>query len=121
PSSTIAATTNPVENNKEFGRSEFTNVGKEEPNTSNDKDKIEEQSVKQKNEIKSKKGSFLRFFKEKDDKQDEVQDNINKVKQNEDEDIKRKKDKETSKKVTESKNEDEVVYLTDDDIDDLIK
>ncbi|MDW0268527.1 MAG: signal recognition particle-docking protein FtsY, partial [Nitrososphaeraceae archaeon] len=95
PSSTIAATTNPVENNKEFGRSEFTNVGKEEPNTSNDKDKIEEQSVKQKNEIKVKKGSFLRFFKEKDDKQDEVQDNINKVKQNEDEDIKRKKDKET--------------------------
>ncbi|MDW3645091.1 MAG: signal recognition particle-docking protein FtsY [Nitrososphaeraceae archaeon] len=121
PSSTIAATTNPVENDKEFGRSEFTNVGKEEPNTTNDKDKIEEQSVKQKNEIKAKKGSFLRFFKEKDDKQDEVQDNINKVKQNEDEDIKRKKDKETSKKVTESKNEDEVVYLTDDDIDDLIK
>ena len=121
PSSTIAATTNPVQNDKEFGRSEFTNVGKEEPNTSNDKDKIEEQSVKQKNEIKAKKGSFLRFFKEKDDKQDEVQDNINKVKQNEDEDIKRKKDKETSKKVTESKNEDEVVYLTDDDIDDLIK
>ncbi|MDW0208919.1 MAG: signal recognition particle-docking protein FtsY [Nitrososphaeraceae archaeon] len=121
PSSTIAATTNPVQNDKEFGRSEFTNVGKEEPNTTNDKDKIEEQSVKQKNEIKVKKGSFLRFFKEKDDKQDEVQDNINKVKQNEDEDIKRKKDKETSKKVTESKNEDEVVYLTDDDIDDLIK
>ncbi|MDW0263291.1 MAG: signal recognition particle-docking protein FtsY [Nitrososphaeraceae archaeon] len=121
PSSTIAATTNPVQNDKEFGRSEFTNVGKEEPNTTNDKDKIEEQSVKQKNEIKAKKGSFLRFFKEKDDKQDEVQDNINKVKQNEDEDIKRKKDKETSKKVTESKNEDEVVYLTDDDIDDLIK
>ncbi|MDW0329714.1 MAG: signal recognition particle-docking protein FtsY [Nitrososphaeraceae archaeon] len=121
PSSTIAATTNPVQNDKEFGRSEFTNVGKEEPNTTNDKDKIEEQSVKQKNEIKAKKGSFLRFFKEKDDKQDEDQDNINKVKQNEDEDIKRKKDKETSKKVTESKNEDEVVYLTDDDIDDLIK
>ena len=121
PSSTIAATTNPVQNDKEFGRSEFTNVGKEEPNTNNDKDKIEEQSVKQKNEIKAKKGSFLRFFKEKDDKQDEDQDNINKVKQNEDEDIKRKKDKETSKKVTESKNEDEVVYLTDDDIDDLIK
>jgi fused signal recognition particle receptor len=121
PSSTIAATTNPVENDKEFGRSEITNVGKEEPNTSNDKDKIEEQSVKQKNEIKAKKGSFLRFFKEKDDKQDEVQDTINKVKQNEDEDIKRKKDKKTSKKVTENKNEDEVVYLTDDDIDDLIK
>ncbi|MDW0178983.1 MAG: signal recognition particle-docking protein FtsY, partial [Nitrososphaeraceae archaeon] len=79
PSSTIAATTNPVQNDKEFGRSEFTNVGKEEPNTSNDKDKIEEQSVKQKNEIKAKKGSFLRFFKEKDDKQDEDQDNINKV------------------------------------------
>ena len=121
PSSTIAAAANPTENDKEFGRSEFTNVGKEEPNTSNDKDKIEEQSVKQKNEIKSKKGSFLRFFKEKDDKQDEDQDNINKVKQNEDEDMKRQKDKETSKKVTESKNEDEVVYLTDDDIDDLIK
>jgi len=121
PSSTIAATTNPVQNDKEFGRSEFTNVGKEEPNTTNDKDKIEEQSVKQKNEIKAKKGSFLRFFKEKDDKQDEDQDNTNKVKQNEDPDIKGKKDKETSKKVTESKNEDEVVYLTDDDIDDLIK
>ena len=121
PSSTIAATTNPVENDKEFGRSEITNVGKEEPNTSNDKDKIEEQSVKQKNEIKAKKGSFLRFFKEKDDKQDEDQDTINEVKQNEDEDIKRKKDKKTSKKVTENKNEDEVVYLTDDDIDDLIK
>ena len=121
PSSTIAATTNPVQNDKEFGRSEFTNVGKEEPNTNNDKDKIEEQSVKQKNEIKAKKGSFLRFFKEKDDKQQEDQDNINKVKQNEDEDIKRKKDKETSKKVAESKSEDEVVYLTDDDIDDLIK
>ena len=121
PSSTIAATTNPVENDKEFGRSEFTNVGKEEPNTSNNKDKIEHQSVKQKNEIKAKKGSFLRFFKEKDDKQDEHQDNIIKVKQNEDEDIKRKKDKETSKKVAESKSEDEVVYLTDDDIDDLIK
>ena len=121
PSSTIAATTNPTENDKEFGRSEFTNVGKEEPNTSNNKDKIDDQLVKQKNEIKAKKGSFLRFFKEKDDKQDEDQDNINKVKQNEDEDIKRKKDKETSKKVTESKNEDEVVYLTDDDIDDLIK
>ena len=121
PSSTIAATTNPIENDKEFGRSEFTNVGKEEPNTSNNKDKIDDQLVKQKNEIKAKKGSFLRFFKEKDDKQDEDQDNINKVKQNEDEDIKRKKDKETSKKVTESKNEDEVVYLTDDDIDDLIK
>ena len=121
PSSTIAATTNPIENDKEFGRSEFTNVGKEEPNTSNNKDKIEDQLVKQKNEIKAKKGSFLRFFKEKDDKQHEDQDNINKVKQNEDEDIKRKKDKETSKKVTESKSEDEVVYLTDDDIDDLIK
>ncbi len=121
PSSTIAATTNPVQNDKEFGRSEFTNVGKEEPNTSNNKDKIDDQLVKQKNEIKAKKGSFLRFFKEKDDKQHEDQDNINKVKQNEDEDIKRKKDKETSKKVTESKNEDEVVYLTDDDIDDLIK
>jgi len=121
PSSTIAATTNPTENDKEYGRSEFTNVGKEEPNTSNNKDKIEDQSVKQKNEIKAKKGSFLRFFKEKDDKQHQDQDNINKVKQKEDEDIKRKKDKETSKKVTESKNEDEVVYLTDDDIDDLIK
>ena len=120
-SSTIAATTNPIENDKEFGRSEFTNVGKEEPNTSNKKDKIEDQLVKQKNEIKAKKGSFLRFFKEKDDKQQEDQDNINKVKQNEDEDIKRKKDKETSKKVAESKSEDEVVYLTDDDIDDLIK
>ena len=121
PSSTIAAITNPVENDKEFGRSEITNVGKEEPNTNNDKDKIEEQSVKQKNEIKAKKGSFLRFFKEKDDKQQEDQDNINKVKQNEDKDIKRKKDKETSKKVAERKSEDEVVYLTDDDIDDLIK
>jgi fused signal recognition particle receptor len=121
PSSTIAGTTNPTENDKEYGRSEFTNVGKEEPNTSNNKDKIEDQSVKQKNEIKAKKGSFLRFFKEKDDKQHQDQDNINKVKQKEDEDIKRKKDKETSKKVTESKNEDEVVYLTDDDIDDLIK
>ncbi|MDW3622022.1 MAG: signal recognition particle-docking protein FtsY [Nitrososphaeraceae archaeon] len=121
PSSTIAATTNPVQNDKEFGRSEFTNVGKEEPNTTNDKDKIEEQSVKQKNEIKAKKGSFLRFFKEKDDKQHEDQNNTNKVKHNEDPDIKGKKDKETSKKVTESKNEDEVVYLTDDDIDDLIK
>ena len=121
PSSTIAATTNPVQNDKEFGRSEFTNVGKEEPNTTNDKDKIEEQSVKQKNEIKAKKGSFLRFFKEKDDKQHEDQNNTNKVEHNEDPDIKGKKDKETSKKVTESKNEDEVVYLTDDDIDDLIK
>ena len=121
PSSTIAATTNPIENDKEFGRSEFTNVGKEEPNTSNNKDKIDYQLVKQKNEIKAKKGSILRFFKEKDDKEHEDQDNINKVKQNEDEDIERKKDKETSKNVAESKNEDEVVYLTDDDIDDLIK
>lgn len=120
-SSTIAATTNPIEIDKEFGRSEITNVGKEEPNTSNKKDKIDDQLVKQKNEIKAKKGSFLRFFKEKDDKQQEDQDNINKVKQNEDEDIIRKKDKETSKKVAESKSEDEVVYLTDDDIDDLIK
>ena len=120
-SSTIAATTNPIEIDKEFGRSEITNVGKEEPNTSNKKDKIDDQLVKQKNEIKAKKGSFLRFFKEKDDKQQEDQDNINKVKQNEDKDIKRKKDKETSKKVAESKSEDEVVYLTDDDIDDLIK
>lgn len=121
PSSTIAATTNPIGNDKEFGRSEFTNVGKEEPNTSNNKDKIDYQLVKQKNEIKAKKGSILRFFKEKDDKQHEDQDNINKVKQNEDEDIERKKDKETSKKVAERKSEDEVVYLTDDDIDDLIK
>lgn len=121
PPSTIAATTNPIENDKEFGRSEFNNVGKKESNTSNKKDKIDDQLVKQKNEIKAKKGSFLRFFKEKDDKQQEDQDNINKVKQNEDEDIKRKKDKETSKKVAESKSEDEVVYLTDDDIDDLIK
>jgi len=120
-SSTIAATTNPIEIDKEFGRSEITNVGKEDPNTSNKKDKIDDQLIKQKNEIKAKKGSFLRFFKEKDDKQQEDQDNINKVKQNEDEDIKRKKDKETSKKVAESKSEDEVVYLTDDDIDDLIK
>ena len=120
-SSTIAATTNPIEIDKEFGRSEITNVGKEEPNTSNKKDKIDDRLVTQKNEIKAKKGSFLRFFKEKDDKQQEDQDNINKVKQNEDEDIKRKKDKETSKKVAESKSEDEVVYLTDDDIDDLIK
>ena len=120
-SSTIAATTNPIEIDKEFGRSEITNVGKEDPNTSNKKDKIDDQLVKQKNEIKAKKGSFLRFFKEKDDKQQEDQDNINKVKQNEDKDIKRKKDKETSKKVAESKSEDEVVYLTDDDIDDLIK
>jgi signal recognition particle-docking protein FtsY len=91
PSSTIAATTNPTENDKEYGRSEFTNVGKEEPNTINNKDKIEDQSVKQKNEIKAKKGSFLRFFKEKDDKQHQDQDNINKVKQKEDEDIKKKK------------------------------
>jgi len=121
PSSTIAATTNPIENDKEFGRSEFTNVGKEEPNTSNNKDKIDYQLVKQKNEIKAKKGSILRFFKEKDDKEHEDQDNINKVKQNEDEDIERKKDKETSKKVAERKSEDEVVYLTDDDIDDLVK
>ena len=121
PSSTIAATTNPTENDKEYGRSEFTKVGKVKPNTSNNKDNIDDQLVKQENEIKAKKGSFLRFFKEKDDKQDEDQDNINKDKQNEDEDIKRKKDKETSKKVTENKNEDEVVYLTDDDIDDLIK
>jgi len=120
-SSTIAATTNPIEIDKEFGRSEITNVGKEDPNTSNKKDKIDDQLIKQKNEIKAKKGSFLRFFKEKDDKQQEDQDNINKVKQNEDKDIKRKKDKETSKKVAESKSEDEVVYLTDDDIDDLIK
>ena len=120
-SSTIAATTNPIEIDKEFGRSEITNVGKEDPNISNKKDKIDDRLVKQKNEIKAKKGSFLRFFKEKDDKQQEDQDNINKVKQNEDEDIKRKKDKKTSKKVTENKNEDEVVYLTDDDIDDLIK
>ena len=120
-SSTIAATTNPIEIDKEFGRSEITNVGKEEPNTSNKKDKIDDRLVKQKNEIKAKKGSFLRFFKEKDDKQQEDQDNINKVKQNEDKDIKRKKDKETSKKVAERKSEDEVVYLTDDDIDDLIK
>ena len=120
-SSTIAATTNPIEIDKEFGRSEITNVGKEDPNTSNKKDKIDDQLIKQKNEIKAKKGSFLRFFKEKDDKQQEDQDNINKVKQNEDKDIKRKKDKETSKKVAERKSEDEVVYLTDDDIDDLIK
>ena len=120
-SSTIAATTNPIEIDKEFGRSEITNVGKEDPNISNKKDKIDDRLVKQKNEIKAKKGSFLRFFKEKDDKQQEDQDNINKVKQNEDKDIKRKKDKETSKKVAESKSEDEVVYLTDDDIDDLIK
>jgi len=120
-SSTIAATTNPIEIDKEFGRSEITNVGKEDPNISNKKDKIDDRLVKQKNEIKAKKGSFLRFFKEKDDKQQEDQDNINKVKQNEDKDIKRKKDKDTSKKVAESKSEDEVVYLTDDDIDDLIK
>jgi len=120
-SSTIAATTNHIEIDKEFGRSEITNVGKEDPNTSNKKDKIDDQLVKQKNEIKAKKGSFLRFFKEKDDKQQEDQDNINKVKQNEDEDIKRKEDKESNKKVAESKSEDEVVYLTDDDIDDLIK
>ena len=119
PYSTIAATTNPIENDKEFGRSEFTNFGKEEPNTSNKKDKIDDQLVKQKNELKAKKGSFLRFFKEKDDKQQEDQDN--KVKQNEEEDIKRKKDKVTNKKVAESKSEDEVIYLTDDDIDDLIK
>ena len=119
PYSTLAATTNPIENDKEFGRSEFTNFGKEEPNTSNKKDKIDDQLVKQKNELKAKKGSFLRFFKEKDDKQQEDQDN--KVKQNEEEDIKRKKDKVTDKKVAESKSEDEVVYLTDDDIDDLIK
>ena len=120
-SSTIAATTNPIEIDKEFGRSEITNVGKEDPNISNKKDKIDDRLVKQKNEIKAKKGSFLRFFKEIDDKQQEDQDNINKVKQNEDKDIKRKKDKETSKKVAERKSEDEVVYLTDDDIDDLIK
>jgi len=120
-SSTIAATTNPIEIDKEFGRSEITNVGKEEPNTSNKKDKIDDRLVTQKNEIKAKKGSFLRFFKEIDDKQQEDQDNINKVKQNEDEDIKRKEDKGTNKKVAESKSEDEVVYLTDDDIDDLIK
>jgi fused signal recognition particle receptor len=121
PSTTIVATTNPIENDKEFSRSEFTNVGKEKPNAGNTKDEIEDQLVKQKNEIKAKKGSFLRFFKEKDDKQDEGQDNTNKVKQNEDGDIKRKKDKETGKKVAESKSEDEAVYLTDDDIDDLIK
>jgi len=120
PSSAITATTNPIENDQEFSRSEFTNVGKEKPNVGNTKDKIEDQLLKQKNEIKTKKGSFLRFFKEKDDKQED-QDNSNKVKQNEDENIKRKKDKETSKKVAESKNEDEGVYLTDDDIDDLIK
>ena len=78
-SSTIATTTNPIENDKEFGRSESTNVGNENPITSNNKDKIEDQLVKQKNEIKAKKGSFLRFFKEKDDKQDENQDNTNKL------------------------------------------
>lgn len=62
------------------------------------------------------------IFKDKSyEKTSDDQDNTNKIKQNEDEDIKRKKDKETSKKVAESKNEDELVYLTDDDIDDLIK
>lgn len=121
PSSARAATTNGIENDKEFSRSEFTNVGKEEPNISSNKDKIEDQLVKQKNEVKAKKESFLRFFKDKDDKQEEDQDNTTKVKQNEDPDIKRKKDKATRKKFDESKSADEVVYLTDDDIDDLIK
>ncbi|HSA73061.1 MAG TPA: signal recognition particle-docking protein FtsY [Nitrososphaeraceae archaeon] len=119
--STIAATTNPVESDKDFSRSEFTNVEKKMSHTSNSNPKIEDKLVVQKKEIKVKKGSFLRFFKEKDDKQDEDQNDANKFKQNEDDDIKIKRDKETSKKIAESKSEDEVVYLTDDDIDDLNK
>jgi hypothetical protein len=61
----------------------------------------------------------MRFFKDAGEKQEKADDS-DKVKQKEDENIKRKKVKESSKKVSEGKTEDEVVYLTDDDIDDLI-
>jgi fused signal recognition particle receptor len=102
------------------GDEESTNNRKGNSNTnSNNKDLFEEQSGKHENQVKAKKGSFMRFFKDSGEKQ-EKNDDSDKVKQKEDENIKRKKEKESSKKVSEDKTEDEVVYLTDDDIDDLI-
>lgn len=102
------------------GDEESTNNRKGNSNTnSNNKDLFEEQSGKHENQVKAKKGSFMRFFKDAGEKQEKADDS-DKVKQKEDENIKRKKEKESSKKVSEDKTEDEVVYLTDDDIDDLI-
>jgi fused signal recognition particle receptor len=102
------------------GDEKSSNVGKGNSNTnSNNKEMFKEQSVKHENQIKAKKGSFMRFFKDAGEKQEKADDS-DKVKQKEDENIKRKKEKESSKKVSEDKTEDEVVYLTDDDIDDLI-
>ena len=129
----ITETTSHIENDKNsldeitnvettrVGDEESTNVGKGNSNTnSNNKEMFEEQSGKHENQVKSKKGSFMRFFKDAGEKQEKADDS-DKVKQKEDENIKRKKEKESSKKVSEDNTEDEVVYLTDDDIDDLIK
>jgi fused signal recognition particle receptor len=102
-------------------RKEFTNVGKGNSSTnSNNKEMFEEQSGKHENQKKAKKASFLRFFKDTGEKQEKADDS-GKVKQNEVDNIKRKKDMETSKQVSEDKTEDGVVYLTDEDIDDLVK
>jgi fused signal recognition particle receptor len=127
----IAETTSDIENDKNSFKDEITNVettrvgeestnvGKWNSNTNSNNKEMFEELGKHENQIKAKKGSFMRFFKNAGEKQEKADDS-DKVKQKEDENIKRKKVKESSKKVSEGKTEDEVVYLTDDDIDDLI-
>jgi len=127
----ITETTSHIENDKNSFKDEITNVettrvgeestnvGKWNSNTNSNNKEMFEELGKHENQIKAKKGSFMRFFKNAGEKQEKADDS-DKVKQKEDENIKRKKVKESSKKVSEGKTEDEVVYLTDDDIDDLI-
>ncbi len=127
----ITETTSHIENDKNSFKDEITNVettrvdegstnvGKWNSNTNSNNKEMFEELGKHENQTKAKKGSFMRFFKDAGEKQEKADDSY-KVKQKEDENIKRKKDKESSKKVSEDKTDAEVVYLTDDDIDDLI-
>ncbi len=84
-----------------------------------DQENVKMQTIEESSETKSKKGSFFNKFLR--DKKDENALIDGKSLSNKDEaDVKTKKDK--KKKQTQSENEkEEVVYLTDDDINDLIK
>jgi len=84
-----------------------------------DQENVKVQTTDESSEAKSKKGSFFDKFLR--DKKDENALIDGKSLSNKDEaDVKTKKDK--KKKETQSENEkEEVVYLTDDDINDLIK
>jgi fused signal recognition particle receptor len=91
------------------------------PNQLNDdQENVEVQTSKEISEPKSKRGSFFnKFFRDKKDEKAFIE---GKSVSNKGKDIKTKKDKKKKEAQSENKNEkEEVVYLTDDDINDLIK